>query len=449
MKRFLPAAAGALMLVTSFAGAQAGAPIDMVSSAAAVQTQAQWVYTGSDVVSIYNRANALATDVAAGAVAAVAAAHGAWAMGRGISVGMRAVRRNGAVVQQAPDGFAYPMSTTALPLDTVGPLMGRDVAGILARGYVVMGRTTAQMRGAAVGDVVDLVSANGSLASFLIGMVADDAVVGGTELLITPDQADVIGATIDTRIVLWGFDSRAVLDQALSSAGLDTRPDVRIRRSWDPFDPDSTIGMVQTKTLLGEFAYRPRANGVEVDVTGDWESAFMPPDREVLVDAIPIRARCNVTIRADLQAALAEVAAVGLGGAIDVVNANTYGGCYYPRFNRVSGALGFLSRHSWGMALDTNTVANAEGRVPQMNCDVVRIFRKHNFAWGGNFLVPDGMHFEWVGTRRDQYTFPSRYCPNQPAVVPTENAPAARPGAGQVPAVRAMLFAEDGFANGE
>ena len=449
MKRFLPAAAGALMLVTSFAGAQAGATIDMVSSAAAVQTQAQWVYTGSDVVSIYNRANALATDVAAGAVAAVAAAHGAWAMGRGISVGMRAVRRNGAVVQQAPDGFAYPMSTTALPLDTVGPLMGRDVAGILARGYVVMGRTTAQMRGAAVGDVVDLVSANGSLASFLIGMVADDAVVGGTELLITPDQADVIGATIDTRIVLWGFDSRAVLDQALSSAGLDTRPDVRIRRSWDPFDPDSTIGMVQTKTLLGEFAYRPRANGVEVDVTGDWESAFMPPDREVLVDAIPIRARCNVTIRADLQAALAEVAAVGLGGAIDVVNANTYGGCYYPRFNRVSGALGFLSRHSWGMALDTNTVANAEGRVPQMNCDVVRIFRKHNFAWGGNFLVPDGMHFEWVGTRRDQYTFPSRYCPNQPAVVPTENAPAARPGAGQVPAVRAMLFAEDGFANGE
>ena len=440
---------GALTLAASLAGAQAGAPIDVVSSAATVQTQAQWVHTNTDIVSIYNRANALSADVAAGAISAVAVAHGAWALGRGISVGMHAVRRNGAIVQQAPDGFAFPMSTTALPLDAVGPLMGREVAGILARGMLVMSRTTAQMRGAAVGDVVDLVTASGAPASFVIGMVADDAVVGGTELLITPDQADVIGATIDTRIVLWGFDSRAVLDQALSSAGLDTRPDVRIRRSWDPFDPDSTIGMVQTKMLLGEFAYRPRSNGVEVDVTGDWEAAFMPPDREVLVDAIPIRARCNLTIRADLQAALAEVAAAGLGGAIDVVNANTYGGCYYPRFNRVSGALGFLSRHSWGMALDTNTVANAEGRVPQMNCDVVRIFRKHNFAWGGNFLVPDGMHFEWVGTRRDQYMYPSKYCPNLPAVTTTENSPTARPSGDQVPAGRTVLFADDGFSNGE
>ena len=42
----------------------------------------------------------------------------------------------------------------------------------------------------------------------------------------------------------------------------------------------------------------------------------------------------------------------------------------------------------------------------------MRIFRKHGFAWGGNFLVPDGMHFEWVGEPRDQYPYPSRFCPN-------------------------------------
>ena len=175
----------------------------------------------------------------------------------------------------------------------------------------------------------------------------------------------------------------------------------------------------------------------------------MPPDREVLVDAIPIRARCNYTIRADLQAALTEVAQAGLAGAIEVGNANTYGGCYYPRFNRLSGALGFLSRHSWGQALDTNTVSNAQGSVPKMNCDVVRIFRKHNFAWGGNFLTPDGMHFEWVGTRRDQYQYPSRYCPNLPVVTTTQNAPGARPDGTEVPVGRTTLFADDGFSNGE
>jgi hypothetical protein len=64
------------------------------------------------------------------------------------------------------------------------------------------------------------------------------------------------------------------------------------------------------------------------------------------------------------------------------------------------------------MALDTNTLSNCQGCVPQMNCEVVRIFRRHNFAWGGNFLVSDGMHFEWVGERRDQMSYPSTYCPN-------------------------------------
>ena len=114
-------------------------------------------------------------------------------------------------------------------------------------------------------------------------------------------------------------------------------------------------------------------------------------------------------IVADLRAALADVAAAGLGGAIEVQNANTYGGCYTPRFARDSWN---LSRHSYGLALDTNTVSNCQGCVPKMNCDVVRIFRRHNFAWGGNFNRPDGMHFEWVGERRDLLPYPSEYCPN-------------------------------------
>ena len=74
-----------------------------------------------------------------------------------------------------------------------------------------------------------------------------------------------------------------------------------------------------------------------------------------------------------------------------------------------------------------------------MDCRVVRIFRKHNFAWGGNFLIPDGMHFEWVGEPRHEMQYPSEYCPNLPG------------GAIQIAGVeateRAVMFADDGWSD--
>jgi hypothetical protein len=75
-----------------------------------------------------------------------------------------------------------------------------------------------------------------------------------------------------------------------------------------------------------------------------------------------------------------------------------------------------------------------------MDCRIVRIFRKHNFAWGGNFLFPDGMHFEWVGQPRNTYQYPSRYCPN----VPSGGIESAAPPTGGVGRdSRSILFTDD------
>ena len=355
---------------------------------------------------------------------------------------MDGVHRGAAIVQQAQAGFHFPMSTTVLPMNAVGPLMGRAIAGPLALGQVVMGATTAALRGAVAGDTVDLVGADGQIFTWPIGLVADDNMIGGTELLISEAQADLLGVTTVSRVVVWGFSSRDDVESALASQGLTTRADTKIRRSWSAPDPDSTLGLARTKQLLGEFSYRVNADG-SVTLGGAWESQHIPSSGQ-LFGSIPIRARCHVDIRADMQAALAEVAAAGLAGEIEVANANTYGGCFYPRFNRVTGNLGFLSRHSWGQAFDTNTVSNAQGTTPKMNCDVVRIFRKHNFAWGGNFISKDGMHFEWVGERRDQLPYPSTYCPNVGSPASLNRLPSGRSVAAG-PTQRATIFADDGW----
>jgi hypothetical protein len=395
----------------------------------------------TDIVSIFNTGE-LRQDVVNRALASARSTGGTAAIGRSASVAMTALRRGNAYVQVPPSGFSLPMGTTVLPPDFVGRTMGRDVAGALAPDAVVMGKLTAGLRGAQAGDTVELVAAWGSRLRFRVAAVVDDSVLGGTELLMSPDAADRLGIQRLGRIVLWGFSSRSEIDAAMVANGLVSTT-IRIRRSWSPADPDDTLGMAATKAKLGEFAYRVNSDG-SVSQSTDWVAANLPPGRE-LFSSIAIRARCHLKVRGDLQAAFTEIAMSGLGFTIDVGNANTYGGCHNARFNRLTpnSSLGFLSRHSWAMAFDTNTVTNCQGCAPpKMDCRTVRIFRKHGFAWGGNFLTPDGMHFEWVGERRDQRYYPwSRFCPN--TVGPTTSALSVEE------TERATLFADDGLYAGD
>lgn len=324
------------------------------------------------------------------------------------SSGMRRVTRNGATVHSPPSGYLIPMVWLALPRGAVGGVVGTDVSSVLGPGTVALNEMTAGLMGARVGDVIELEAASRSVVPLRVGGIFPYSQLGGSELVFTTDTANRLGATLDTQVVIWGFDDRAATDAALTSVGLFGRKDTRVSRSWEAMSPDDTLSTARTKVALGEPWYVPTGT-TTIAMHPTWEANNLTPTRVLLSASIPIRARCHLQVVPALQNALAEVAAAGLGGAIDVANANTYGGCFVARYSRLSG---FLSRHAYGMALDTNTVSNCQGCVPQMNCSVVRIFRRHGFAWGGNFRRPDGMHFEWVGERRDQIAYPSPYCPN-------------------------------------
>ncbi|TVR26159.1 MAG: M15 family peptidase [Ilumatobacter sp.] len=391
-----------------------------------------------DVVTVFN-VGQLRLEVATAVERAASAANGAWSPARSASVGLVAVRRGLQSVQRAPSGFRYPMVVTAMPAPVAGAVLDAEVGAVIASGDVAMSERTAGLRGARAGDRIDIVAADGRLQSFRVGLVAADVQVGGAELVMSNGAADRLGITRSTRAVMWGFSSRTAVESALAVNGIPGGiSEVRAVRSWNPPNPDSTLGTARTKELLGEFAYRVNADG-SMTQDASWVAANLPAERELLNASIRIRTRCHRVVVDDLRAALADVAAAGLAGAIDVANSNTFGGVHNPRFNRISGELGFVSRHAWAMALDVNTVTNCQGCVPQMHCEVVRIFRRHGFAWGGNFLRPDGMHFEWVGVRRDRISYPSEYCPN-PISAQTQTVVTGDS--------RDLLFADDTFASG-
>ena len=335
--------------------------------------------------------------------------------GRAVTLGLVKVHRvdsttlKKTVVQKVLKGYQVPMSTTVQDIEVVRNLMSLQAAEALQANTIVMGRSSAIIRGARIGDIVTLLDIRDKQHEFVIGNIAEDNLVGEADLLLSPRQADMLGAKMITRYTIIGFTNVTALENAIRTAGFRDGNAFHIRKTWDAPNPDATRGLAVAKRMVGEFAYKVSESG-QVLLEGGWPQKYISP--RAVFDDIGVKAACNVNVRVAIQGALSEVRRQGLSRYVDVGNTNAYGGCFYPRYNRLAGKLGYLSRHSWGMALDMNTSVNGQGVVPRMDCRIVRIFRHWGFAWGGNFTPSDGMHFEYVGERRDNLVFPSRYCPN-------------------------------------
>jgi D-alanyl-D-alanine carboxypeptidase len=328
----------------------------------------------------------------------------------GGTIGLRGLYRNGVAYALAPINGQYPMGSAAVDPASATELYGADVGRFLAAGSIVLSATSAGLFGARVGDVAELRrwSDGGLTRLTIVGIVPDERLPA--EMVLPTSTAAAIGFVRPSSVQIYGFKSVKAVDDALAKHGL-RRSDVRIGHpNSDPSSPDSTLGLLEIKVKLGQFWYVPRGNGA-ITIDPAWAQANLV---RVAFTGVGVVATCHRVIVPYLQAAFTEIAAAGLAGAIDTANTNRYGGCYGPREVRASGGTtgGNLSRHTWAMALDANTATNPMGGTPTMDCRVVRIFRKHGFAWGGNFLTPDGMHFEWVGEDRSKINYPSRYCPN-------------------------------------
>jgi hypothetical protein len=143
---------------------------------------------------------------------------------------------------------------------------------------------------------------------------------------------------------------------------------------------------VVTKQVFGEFAAYPQSQ----------DPAFlnMSPlwyDAHIRTRTVPLlgRVTCNDALFPALIGALRDVQAAGLGSEI-----HTYSGCYAARTVARSSTAP-PSEHAYGAAIDINAPENPYGAQPTMDPKIVKIFEQWGFLWGGDFLTPDGMHFEY------------------------------------------------------
>jgi hypothetical protein len=136
---------------------------------------------------------------------------------------------------------------------------------------------------------------------------------------------------------------------------------------------------------FGAFSYRYFPDGT-IEPDARWVNENIVYGRVPILGSV----RCHRLMIPQLRSALAEVEARGLASKIIP---GQYGGCYVPRFIEHN-PNGSVSLHTWGIAIDLNVPGNLRGTTGQIDREVVAIFKRWGFRWGGDWSYTDPMHFE-------------------------------------------------------
>lgn len=284
--------------------------------------------------------------------------------------------------------FRIPIDAFAVDPEAYAPFLPEairdDVVGALERGEAVLGATSAELRELGPGGTLTF---DGRTVT--VGAVAPDETIGWSELLVNRDVGARLGIVTDRYLLALGDgltdrgferEVRATLpaDTYLRIEGPGDTPYVRVASGVNP--------PVVMKTVFGEFAAAPR--------TDDPAFLTMDPawyDAHIVTQTVPIlgEVTCNRAFMPPLRAALEELVDRGLDDLISI-----YSGCYAARTVARSDTAP-PSQHAYGAAIDIDAPTNGYGdTTPAMDPRVVEVFETHGFLWGGDFLIPDGMHFE-------------------------------------------------------
>jgi hypothetical protein len=299
---------------------------------------------------------------------------------------VRTTDADGTVVDEPGDGFVIPIDAMAFDPATypaVMPAAQKSPLADLADDELLLGATSARLRRIGTGGTLTFATG----ATYTVAGVVDDEVLGGAEVGTTYAGGVGIGVDGERYVLFTSPAERAVLEATVRELAPAERA-IRLRGVGEtPFlrNGDAVLPQVLVKERFGEFTYRS-ADGDDIEPDPAWV------EENIVTETVPLlgRVRCHRAVIPALRGALGEIERENLG---HLLPAEDYLGCFVPRTTRYDEN---LSRHSWGIAFDLNYPKNPTGQRSVQDERMVEILLRWGFTWGGEWLVPDPAHFEYL-----------------------------------------------------
>lgn len=289
------------------------------------------------------------------------------------------------------DEIAVDLDVLGITPQTYAPFVpdeARETITALRVDTAILSRTSSALRGLGVGDLL----AFGGRRLRVIG-VLDDELVGAAELVV---RADAFDAVATPRYLLIAYrGSRAVIERAVQDlVPINTALRFRAPRETAILrHGDAVLPQAWVKRDFGEFTSDPSTPLGSIPADRAFEAANIATYDLPLVGTV----RCHRDLEAALRRAL---------DSLPRRTAQTLAGTTATCFDRRLNERGGPSRHAWGIAIDLAVPEVVKGGQPIAPDGLVEAFAAAGFVWGGEWLVPDVAHFEWVGPDRGRTAAP-------------------------------------------
>lgn len=271
-----------------------------------------------------------------------------------------------------------PLKLAIVDPPEIAAIAGSSTAS-LQTGTLLMSPAALGALGVAAGGVVKLRDADGPSHSIAVAPLSDELAITGASAVVARDRVSWIASGRPTMIVV-GVSSDADPNATANALAAHLHAGVQV-----PARGPSFLAGRAASSLFGSFRYVVNPDGT-ITQNPAWVARYIVRARVPVFGTVT----CHRVMIPQLAAALGEVQRLGLASAID---RSQYGGCYVAR-KILWDPANPVSMHAWGLAIDFNVSTNGYGARPQMHPEIVRIFERWGFRWGGRWKTPDGMHFE-------------------------------------------------------